>query len=71
MPNSIVPVRFRTLGLVAVLVIFGFQNFGYQNIPMSMSGEILPVETKVAAMRYVEKSKATISCGVNFFNDYI
>ena len=43
--------RFRTMGLVALLVIFGFQNFGYQNIPLSMSGELLPVESKVAAMR--------------------
>ena len=44
--------RFRILPLIALSVITGLATFGYVNIPMAMSGELFPLETKVAATRY-------------------
>ena len=43
--------RFRILPLIALSVITGLATFGYVNIPMAMSGELFPLETKVAATR--------------------
>ena len=44
--------RFRILPLIALYVITGLATFGYVNIPMAMSGELFPLETKVAATRF-------------------
>ena len=40
---------FRLIPITAVIVLYCCTCFGYVNIPLAMTGEIFPTETKMAA----------------------